>query len=96
MYGAYGLHWWTNRISSSSGTNSNPVQTFLSGSQRFPNIPADMFFALGICAQIGAGLPKRKLVVVVLRKGCDDPVQRAANWGPAFTLFMDELARTDS
>lgn len=95
MHGAYGLHWWTNRISSSSGTSSVPVQTILAGTQRFPNLPVDMFFALGICGQIGAGLPTEKLVVVVLRRGCDDPIMRAADWGPAFNLFMYWLARTD-
>jgi CubicO group peptidase (beta-lactamase class C family) len=99
MNGAYGLHWWINAaapitVAPPARVNMSPRQRIAAG-PTFPNLPTNTFYALGICNQIGAGIPGQKIVVVVLRKGCDDPAQRAAyefDWRPAAT-FMEELGR---
>ena len=91
MNGAYGLSWWNNAVSPNAASAFGTEKT----GPKMPNLPTDMFYAYGSCQQLGAGLPTQQLVVVVLRKGCDDPVQSymyANNTGPGST-FMDELTK---
>ena len=91
MNGAYGLNWWNNAVSPYAAAAFGTEKT----GPKMPDLPTDMFYAYGSCQQLGAGLPTQQLVVVVLRKGCDDPVQAnlyATNTGPGST-FMDELTK---
>jgi len=60
----------------------------------FADLPTNMFYASGLCHQLGAGLPTEQLVVVVLRKGCDDPIQVFLSSDPTpGRTFFKELAR---
>ncbi|CAF1227626.1 unnamed protein product, partial [Rotaria sordida] len=55
QHGHYGLHFWLN-----TEKNNN------SSTRRFPNAPADMFYAAGFDGQRVFIIPSKKLVVVRL------------------------------
>jgi len=94
MNGAYGLHWWLNAAAPNACAGVGSCRLTTTSGPTFANLPTNMFYASGMCFQLGAGLPTEKLVVVMLRKGCDDPIQAVLSGDPTPGLtFFEELAR---
>lgn len=93
MNGAYGLQWWLNAAGPSACSPFEPSCSLLTAvGPTMPDLPADMFYASGACNQLGAGIPSMKIVVVVLRRGCDSPGEAALYWNnrePAFVFFRE-------
>lgn len=94
MNGAYGLHWWLNAAAPNACSGIGSCMLSNTTGPVFSDLPTNMFYASGACQQLGAGLPTEKLVVVMLRKGCDNPAQAALSSDPtpAVTFFV-ELAK---
>ena len=90
MNGAYGLQWWLN--TDATQTLSGGRAEWIAGRQ-WPALPSDVFWVSGACHQLGAAVPSRGMVVVVLRPGCRT-VQDAALAGTLqapTTAFFTEL-----
>jgi CubicO group peptidase (beta-lactamase class C family) len=95
MNGAYGLSWWLNAAAPSACTGfASFCQLSTTKGPTMPSLPTDLFYASGACNQIGAGLPSQGLVVVVMRKGCNEPSEGVwlTNRQPAI-VFFEELAK---
>jgi len=94
MNGAYGLHWWLNAAAPNACAGVGGCSLATTSGPTFADLPTNMFYASGLCHQLGAGLPTEQLVVVVLRKGCDDPIQVFLSSDPTpGRTFFKELAR---
>jgi CubicO group peptidase (beta-lactamase class C family) len=96
MNGAYGLQWWLNAAAPSACAPLDPACNLsTSTGPTMPDLPTDMFYASGACNQLGAGIPSLKVVVVVLRRGCESAAEAALYWNnrePAYVFFRELAA----